>query len=171
MYVRGKKDFFVWHDSFEKYGTGYAEGTVIKLSQNYIDKQKLKTGKKLYKYARYSHTYSKNGKYEFVFFSYVSHLDDECRHREYKSYYESEPHYGIPEEDIEEAIEEIVKQVTIPLVKKTKKKDSECEEVLLGWVLYVLALFGSLIFREWYLVWTSGTFFFFVWRNIKLWED
>lgn len=141
----------------------YTTGTVIKLKQEYIDKHFCLYNEKLWKYATFCYKVKyNNGKQRYFFLPNGGtelHIP--------RGFCGS---FTMDVNDLEGAIEEIYKPIAIELFPKVKKKDSESDEVMLGWVIYIAALLLSFAFREWYIIWFHGSIIFFIWRNKKLWE-
>ena len=154
MFIMNYNCFFIYN------GKGYRAGTVIKLKQEYIDTH-LFNGYKIWKYAYLSNKNCAQNKY--VFNQYRVYPCNKIN--EYAGL------FLISQEELEDAIEEIIEPREVEIVPKTKRRDWESNEVMVGWIIYIVALFASLIFREWYIAWLFGSIYFFTWRNGKLWED
>ena len=152
---------YMTHDENYQYffynGTPYRTGTMVKFKDDFTAHYTFE-GEHIWKYARFCMRMLKNGRSEYLFLP----------HRNPENKYSSM--FRIPEDKLEYAIEEIIKPIPIELVPKTKKKDTESAEVMIGWLIYPVVLFFSLIFKEWYVAWFWATLLFFIWRNKKLWE-
>ena len=157
MYLTSDENFqyFCYDDK------AYKTGTVVKLDERYINTH-LFNGKMLWKYARFSNRIESNGRSKYFFWSHD--IPKSNMEYEYCCF------FTVPSEDMKNAIKEIVKPIEIELTPKTKKKDSESQEVIMGWVIYIFALIFSFIFNQWYIIWVFGSIYFFAWRNRKLWE-
>ena len=151
MNERYDYNFFVFND------VGYGYNTIVQLSEKYR-KSHTYDGKKICKYAWFKGKNLKTGNYNF----------DKAIHKWNDKDLEYAWNFVILHEDMEEAIENIVKPNVVELVKVEKLKDYECSNVMVGWAIYVAALFFSFIFREWYLIWLFCSVFFFLWRHNML---
>ena len=63
------------------------------------------------------------------------------------------------EQYIEQATTDIIDDAINP------KPDWNHPELIGLWAVYLLLMFGSLIFRQWYLIWPILTFIFLKWRG------
>jgi len=163
-----QKQFFVWGGSFEKYGCGYGNDTIVKLSPEFRNKMKEEQGVDIWPYARHKETLYNGKKYYHMF--WVAKIYDNCKDECPVSWNKCAGYFCIDDWDIEEAISEIVEAKKVPIKKQEMKKDIESEEVMIGWVVYILLLLVSLIFTQWYVGWIGATVFFMGWRRIHLWE-
>lgn len=139
----------------------YRTGTIVKLDSTYTNTHAYNNSK-IWTYARFSHRIVTDNATRYMFFSYNAEknitTDNYCGY------------FTIDECDMRYAISEIIKPIEVALVKRIKKKDCESKEVMVGWIIYILVLFASFIFYEWYFAWLYSSIVFFVWRNKKLWE-
>lgn len=146
-------NFFVFKD------VGYGYNTIVQISEKYRKTHKY-DDRKICKYAYFRGVLPGSKKYKF----------EKAIHKWGDKDLEYAWNFMIDADDMEEAIEEIVKANVVELVDVEPLKDSESPEVLVGWCVYVFALFFSLIFQQWYIVWTMGSALFFFWRYVKLRE-
>ena len=157
MYLTSDENFqyFCYNDK------AYKTGTVVELDEKYINTH-LFNGKMFWKYAQFSNRIESNGMSKYFFWAHDAPKNNiKCEY----CYF-----FTIPSKDMKNAIKEIVRPIEIELVQKVKKKDTESQEVIIGWAIYVFSLMFSFIFNQWYLIWIFGSIYFFAWRNIKLWE-
>lgn len=139
----------------------YKTGTIVELDKKYIDKYYFDE-KLMWKYAQFSHRIASNRTSKYFFWAHKAPPNDGS--------FKYICFFTIDEQDLEDAIKEIVNPIHIKLVQKVKKKDSESQEVMIGWIIYIFALMFSFIFKQWYIVWLCGSVYFFLWRKKKLWE-
>lgn len=134
----------------------YTSGTVVKISKDYQDTHTFNE-KPIWKYACFSHRFIKDYKeyYSFVFYDAVYF---ELSGSEYSKYCGI---FTITSEDLENAIEGIIKPIPVELIPVIPKKDWEVDEMWGLWLIYVAVLLFSLIFREFYLIWVAASFIFF----------
>lgn len=141
-------------------GRYYTTKTVVKLTQQYRNTH-TNLGFPIWKYAWFSHKIINRNEYCFYYaneyYSNVNH--EQIRSGDYCGYFQ------IKAEDLENAIEEIIKPVLIELVLATPKKDCAVEGMGTLWIIYIAIMISSLIFNEFYIIWIIVTYLFFKLRN------
>ena len=142
------------------------------LSDEYIKKQE-RNGKKIWKYARFGQKVNRDGVIGYVFYK---HKSDWLSLRqmglgsnaadEYSAY------FVIDAWELDGAIEEIthpfiLSQEKTEAINKAisdmvehPKHDWDDSGLLILWFLYIAALIGSLIFKDFYILWAVATFVF-----------
>lgn len=153
-------NFFVYK------GKGYSYKTKVKLTKSYIETHVGNNNLPIYEYAWFEQIVKRDSSYNERMFFFNCWRKD-IKGAKYSLKYAS--YFVIKGEDIENAIEEIIYPNEVTLTQRKKKKDTECEEVMIGWFVYIASLLFSFIFKEWFLIWMYGSFFFFLWRWVKLW--
>lgn len=158
-------------------GEYYINGTEIILTDEYINAHSF-NGKKIWKYARFDHQTSFNG---FVaYFFCASRLNwltfnemglDQKTRRDYA------PYFIIESTKLENVVGEIVRP--IQLIKEENealqkgildmvehpKTDKDYPGLIILWIVYIIAMIASLIFKQFYLLWIIETLVFFALRK------
>ena len=154
-------EYYENYNGYFRYkGENYGAKTRVKFAQSYLDTHTMH-GKKIWKYGWFSNKLERDGKIVYVFWMC------KCTYTETKDCY---GHCFIDEKDLECAIEEIIDPVPITIVPRVKKKDYQSPEVMIGWCIYATAMLCFSIFNERAVAWFWISFYFFIWRNQKLWE-
>ena len=157
-------------------GDYYINGTEIILTDEYINKHQW-NGKKLWKYARYDHQVNYNGRISYFF----------CRNRcdwlslnkmglDANAINDYAPYFIIEALDIESAIKEFIRPIKLAheeteVIKETivtPTSDLDDTGVMILWIVYIAVMIGSLIFRQFYLIWIVASVLFFKWRKEML---
>ena len=139
----------------------YMHKTRVVLSPDYIGTH-ANNGKKINRYAWFSHKFWNNGECLYVFY-----LDRKSQNRDANKY---SPCVKINSNDIDIAISEIV----YPIVKPddvnirfkglhedlTPIKDWEVPELMIAWVVFIAFLLFTLMFKQFYLIWPIAGFVF-----------
>ena len=157
------RSFFYYKGDF------YIDGTEIMLKEEYRNKH-LWNGQKLWKYARYDHQIVYNGKISYFFCQsktdwlslYEMGLDRNVK-------FDYAPYFVVDSFDMENLIEEFTRPIkltryeTEAIINATKEKKSyfQNERVLVLWIVYIIAMIGSLIFKQFYFLWIALSFVFF----------
>ena len=161
------RSFFYYKNDF------YINRTEIALKTEYINTH-LWNGKKLWKYARYDHQVSYNGQISYFFcaskFDWPS-LNSMGLERTARDDYA--PYFLIPAVELENAIEEIIKPIklerkeTDAILENITKPKNDLEEpgLIVLWLIYIAVLVGSLIFKQFYIIWLIATMLFVKWRK------
>lgn len=162
------------NERYNKYfcykGDTYTEKTEVKLTQDYIDThvgEGVHEGRPIWKFAWFSNKKDIDGKTYYVFFKYKYNCN--CKY-EKDFAFKCAGWILIKEEDLESAIEEIVKPIPIIIRPMIKMKDWQCPEVMVLWVIYIFLLFASLILKEYAIAWFWETVFFFILRRELLFK-
>lgn len=157
-------------------GDYYINGTEIILTDEYINNHKW-NGKKLWKYARYDHQVSYNGRTAYFFCKSKCdwlHLNsmglDPRAGGDYAGF------FVIDALDIENAIQEFthpikLKREETEAIKEAimKPKSDFDDPTLMGlWLVYIAVMVGSLIFRQFYIIWAVASMIFFKHRREML---
>lgn len=146
---------FYYKDKF------YSPGTEIKLSKKYLECNTY-DGMPIWPYAKYKGRVDKNG-YSYYFFT-MSKLDSYGQWRNYAGYFTIYPFA------LDMAIEEILSPIVFNYEQVYDKfnnysytKQSISSEKIVACIIYACVLIGSLIFKQFYLIWIIATFIFFKW--------
>lgn len=145
------------YDSFEFKGKTYPLNTIVKVKKDVYTEQLNR---------RYVHLYP--------LVLLVNHyLDNIDIHRYvYAVYTENGGCPGfITKQTPDEIIEYIIEVPSTDNKNEFKKeyyKDSEVKGMFIGWIIYIIAMFFSLVFINFFVAWAGISLIFFVWRNQKL---
>lgn len=154
-------------------GDYYINGTEIILTDRYVDQNQF-NGKKLWKYARYDHQTVCNGKISYFFcitkcdwFS----LNEMGIDAKVKNDYA--PYFTIEANNLPYAIDQITKPIKLERAETDmimaaiveQKHDWDNAGLMLLWLVYIIAMVSSLIFRQFYLIWIVITCVFYVIRK------
>lgn len=154
-------------------GDYYINGTEIMLKDTYINNHKC-NGRKLWKYAKYHHQTYYDGSVAYFFCisrcDWISlyrmgldeHITDDCA-----------GFFVIKALELEYAIQEITKPIkleraqTEAILEAIAKPKSDLDNtgVILLWAAYIFVLIGSLIFRQFYLIWIVASILFIKYRK------
>lgn len=148
----GHAIFFVYNEKI------YTKCTVVKPSQIFVDSYKIK-GEDLWTYYRLMDVIVKNG-ITYYHFQITRVLD--CDFYKYKT--------SILVNQFE--IDTFVGEITIPIEVEIgkdntpfiPKKDWEDKNMLMAWIVYIVVMIGSLIFKQFYIVWIIATIIFLKYR-------
>ena len=158
-------------------GEYYINGSEIVLSDEYIATHTF-YGKPLWKYAKFDHKTFYNNQTAFFFCAsrndWLSFngmgLDPNTR-------YDYAPYFVVTVSELSSAIKEFSKPIklsqeetearnkAIEELITNPKSDFDYPELIIGWILYIAALVGFLIFKEFYILWAAATFIFFKYRK------
>lgn len=141
----------------------YTHNTEIKIKQSYRDTQ-LSDGDQIWPYAQFCYRYIQYGEVHLTFLkcNQPFHSDDRTPYA---------ITLIIKENDLPLIIESITKPLEVTdavIVPYKPKKDWEVEGMGLLWFVYLLALFASLVFTQWYLGWIFATIIFIAKRKEML---
>ena len=157
-------------------GDYYINGTEIILKDSYI-KNHTWNGQKLWKYALYDHQTTYNG--QTCYFFRQSRCDGLSLNsmgldaNERSNY---APYFLVSSLDLESAIGEIAHAIkleraqTEAIIEAVTQPKSEFDNniMLVLWAVYIIAMFGSLIFKQFYILWAIESFLFFKFRKEML---
>ena len=159
-------------------GDFYLNGTEIELSDKFIEDHEKKTGERLWKYARFYGQTNKNGiSYMFTrnkctFSDLLSmgyrtveernDIQDNCK-----------PYFVLSPFELGVAIEKIVKPLKLEREQTeavlnniaTPKSDWDYPEMCVAWIVYIVVMIGSLIFKQFYIPWIIATIIFVKYRK------
>lgn len=157
-------------------GDYYINRTEIALKDEYINKHKW-NGKKLWKYAKYDHQVVCNGKNAYFFCvsrcDWLSFNNMGLDIREKNNY---APYFVIEALDLENAIEEITHPIKLERHETEAilehivepKNNSNNPTLTMLWICYIAVMIGSLMFRQFYIIWAVASFLFFKYRKEML---
>lgn len=156
----------------------YLNGTEVELKEEYIATHTY-NGKKLWKYYRFNsiENYTDRGRCYLFFQCKYSYCDllsmgynsVEERNEIFKN---RAPYVAIPCHELNKAIKEIIKPIrpsptsteTVDTYFKNivehPKTDWDYPEMIILWSLYIVVMVGSLIFKQFYIIWAIATFLF-----------
>ena len=150
-------------------GDLYLEKTQIVLSDEYIRTHKY-NGKSIWKYAWYSNNCINEGRSSYVFYAFKNRFCDAYPLGLTYEYAQScAPYFIIPASEIESAIESVSMPLKLTEEQKNivldslmqQKNDSDNSISVVLWLIYIIAMTGSLIFNQFYILWIIFTFVFF----------
>ena len=149
-------------------GDYYINGTEITLKDEYINTHSW-NGKKLLKNARYDHQTTYNGQISY-FFSAGSRFDWYSTEKIGNDY---APYFVVSAMELENAIEEVTHPIKLPREQTeailnniaTPKSELEDPKVIVSWLIYIAVLVGSLIFKQFYIIWIIATVLFFKYKK------
>lgn len=157
-------------------GDYYINGTEIILTDEYINKHQW-NGKKLWKYAKYDHQVNYNGRISYFFCrSKCDWLSLNGMGLDIKTQNDYACYFVIDALDIEKAIQEFSHPIKLErseteAIKEaivTPKSDLDDTGVMILWIAYIVVMIGSLIFKQFYLIWIVASVLFFTWRKEML---
>lgn len=164
-------------------GKYYGKGTEVTLTPHYCNTHSSKDNKKLWQYARFGNYVSSNNTYffsrsrcsvaELKKLGYSNSKEIEDCQWDYASF------FTIPASELDAAIDQIIvprelSERTInsiiqsERVEKERLKSQYPFALTFYWIIYLLVLFFSLIFTEFYLIWIIATvIFYFAYKALK----
>lgn len=157
-------------------GDYYINGTEIVLSDYYINTHTW-NGRKLWKYARYDHQTLNNGSVAYFF---CINRSDWLSLREMgldpHAADDYAPYFVIRALDLESAIQEFAKPIKLNRVQTevikqaivTTRSDFDNATLIVLWLIYIFVMIGSLIFKQFYIVWIIASVIFFKCRREML---
>ena len=163
-------------------GEWYINGTEITLTDSYMKTHKF-YDKKLWKHARFHHVTQYNNQTSYFFCRCKNTFCDlvEMGYRDSKERRKCQtdyaPYFVITSSELESAIEEFTKPIKLSkqesdAIKKCiedmiehPKHDWDYPELIVAWIVYIVAMAGSLIFNEFYIPWIVATYIFFTYRK------
>ena len=161
------RSFFYYNGDF------YINGAEIMLTDEYINNHQF-NGKKLWKYARYDHQTVYNGRVSYFF----------CINKIDRSYFNSmglnkddyASYFVVEALDIENAIKEVTRPIKLEraeteMIKESivePKRDFDNPTLVILWIAYIVVMIGSLIFKQFYIIWAVASFLFFKYRKEML---
>jgi hypothetical protein len=155
----------------------YINGTIVEISDIYRDNNSF-NGKKIWQYARFDHQINgPNGVLYFFCIANVDMISLRSMNMDRKDINKYSPYFTVPAWLIENVIKTIIKPIKLSqaecdainngLINNIVNRNTNCEnqELKIAWILYVIILISSLIFRQFYLIWIIASFIFFKWRK------
>ena len=160
----------------------YVKGAEIILTDSYIENHMF-NGKKLWKYARFDHVTTKNNQTAYFFcrskYSFCDLLQMGYNEAQERASCQRDyaPYFVVTNSELEWAIEEFTKPLklskeetearnkAIEYIIEHPKRDWDYPELLVMWLVYIVVLLGSMIFREFYLIWIVATYIFYKLRK------
>lgn len=149
-------------------GVYYGNGTKVIFTDNFVQNYTY-NGKKIWKYAWFSHRIVVNGR--SMYFFNRDKTDWSFLRQNNISQQEPQtccPFFVIDATLIDLAIEKITYPIIVAASPKEKKSDWDDAQVIKMWFVYIGVLVASLVFKEFYLVWIIASILFFYWRKEKL---
>ena len=157
-------------------GDYYINGTEIALTEQYMNSHKF-YDKKLWKYAKFHHQTTYNNQLAYFFcatkLDWLSLNEIGLDIREADNY---APYFVVTSMELENAIEVVTKSIKLErkevdmineaLAEPKYDIDNNCLVAL--WVVYIVVMIGSLIFRQFYILWAIASFLFFKYRKEML---
>ena len=142
-------------------GDFYLRGTKVTLSDDWINSHQFQ-GKKPWKYMSFDSKIVDGGIVYFFFYSdKTDWMSLEKMGLELKDKNNYALYFSIKALDIEKAIEEITKPIKLDREETEAIKQSLTEPqhdwdnnaLVIAWIIYIAAMIGSLIFRQFYILW------------------
>lgn len=148
--------FFIYN------GKIYTQHTIIKVSQSYIDAH-ANDKEPIWPYYRFMRKYILDNKvyYEFQ----ICKADVLGEWLNYATSFTTYP------SELKSLIEDIVVPVEVENMQidlPKAKKDWEDSDTILAWIIYIAVMIGSLIFKQFYIIWLIATIIFFNYRRKRL---
>ncbi len=167
-----------WSEVLYYDGEYYSNGTEIMLTDEYINTHTY-NGKKIWKYAYFNNkVVFPDGTVAYSFHaSRTSWLDYRMMGIDYNTCRDYAPYFNIYPFQLSGAIQEFTKPITLTESQKEAvnqaimdmiehpKTDWDYPELVIGWIVYIIAMIGSLIFTEFYIPWLIATYIFYQYRK------
>lgn len=149
----------------------HAKGTIVKLSEEFINKCKNYFGENIYDYAVFSHVYNADGIFLYVFYKctnpntklFFINNDDEVR-----KFYNSYPDIEISPADLDMAIEDYIYDISYEVDRPTylcMKKDWEIPGMTRAWGILIIIMIASMVFKGFSILWFIEIAIFNSWRS------
>lgn len=157
-------------------GDFYINGSEIILKDEYINSHKW-NGDKLWKYARFDHQTTYNGGLAYFFCQSRSDwLSFNKLGIDYKTRDDYAPYFVVDTLELENLIEEFSHPIKLQHEETEAileaivepKRDIDNPSLMLMWLVYIAVMVGSLIFKQFYIVWGVASFLFFRYRKEML---
>lgn len=148
----------------------HAKGTVVKLSQNYIDSRK-KLGENIYDYAEFSHIYNADGEFYYVFYKCTNPNVKSFfinNNKDVKNFYKGNPDIFILPSDFRLSIEEYVYDIAYdvdPPEFRCMKRDWEIPSMMEAWLLLIIIMIASMAIKGFPILWLIEIIIFNAWRS------
>lgn len=163
-------------------GDYYVNKTEVAFKDEFI-KNKTYNGKKIWKYARFSNVTTLNNQTAYLFnrskYSFCDLLSMGYDTPEERNTCKNDyaPFFVLTTSEVDCAIENFTKPIKLSKEEteainnaiidmiENPKTDWDYPEMRLLWVVYIAVLIGSLIFKEFYILWAVASYIFFTWRK------
>lgn len=153
-------------------GVCYDNATKVTFTDEYINNN-LINGKKIFKYAIYYYSTVKNNG------TIIHHFGPECTDwskcinngMTFETREEYAKEINIPAHMCNKIIKEVTDPHYVKVIYNEHKTDFDIPDVLFGWLIYIILMFASLIFKDFYYLWALISFYFFRWRKAMLNDD
>ena len=163
-------------------GDIYINGSQFTVKDSYIENHTY-NDKKIWKYAKFTGTmsgpsgvmyYFWRDKYSFCDLWDMGYTDTNERNNCLKEY---APFFVVSAYELDDVIEEFTHPIILPkedqaIVEEAiediitnPKKDWDYPELRVGWLFYIVAMVGSLIFNQFYILWAIATYIFITYRK------
>lgn len=155
-HLTGQAQFFTYKDKI------YTRDTEIKVSQSYINLHSEKN-KPIWPYARFLRKYIKDN---ILYYEFTT-----CQLDLFGEWSKCIGTFAIKSSELNFAIEEIILPIEVENVQTalpTSKKDWEDNDMMWAWIIYIAVMVGSLIFKQFYIIWAIATIIFFNYRRKRL---
>lgn len=165
-WLNGRYSYFKYK---EKY---YNNGTIVKLKDDYI-KNNTYDGKKIYKYMRFMsrEVFCEKATCEFLM-SPITEFKNIVK--EFEWLQKNEEKYSREWKIDASLLNNVIDRIIEPEICNNPLKeygwvrpetDWDHPELRFAWVVYIAVLIGSLIFKQFYLIWIVSSFIFNRYRN------
>ena len=154
--LTGQAQFFMYQNKI------YTTNTQIKVAQPYIDSHSEKDAP-IWPYARFLRKYIKDNILYYEF--------NPCKLDLFGEWTKSTGMFAVKASELTSAIEEIILPIEVENVQitlPTSKKDWEDNDMMWAWIIYIAVMVGSLIFKQFYIIWAIATIIFFNYRRKRL---
>lgn len=160
------RSFMCYHNEY------YINGTEITLKDDYINNHTF-NGRKLWKYAKFDHQVTYNNQISYFFCARKTDWTDfraagvdRNAERDYARY------FILTAWELEIAIEDVTRPIKLSKEEteamhnaiiemiEHPKRDWDYPELRILWLVYIVVMVGSLIFREFYIPWLLATCIF-----------
>lgn len=166
--VNGDPRSFMYYN-----GDYYVDGTEITLTDNYMKKHKF-YGKKLWKYAKFHHQTIYNNQVSYFFCATrIDWLSLNGMGLDVRVANDYAPYFVVTAMELNEAIDDIIKPIKLSQQETdvinealTKpKSDFDNNGLIVLWLVYIAVMVGSLMFKQFYIIWAIASFLFFKYRK------
>ena len=166
-----------WSEILYYNGDYYSNGSEVMIKDEYINTHTY-NGKKIWKYAYFGNKIVHNGQTAYFFWStrkrYIDFMELNI---DYKTRGDYAPYFVVYAYELSNFIEEFTRPYKMSDEQKAEreraimymiehpKRDWDYPELLIGWIVYIGVLIGSLIFKEFYIPWAIATYAFYEYRK------
>lgn len=166
-----------WSEILYYNGDYYSNGSEVMIRDDYINTHTY-NGKKIWKYARFGSKTTYNGQIAYVFWRTKSQcIDFYMMNLDYKTQNDYAPFFVVYAYELSNFIEEFTRPIKMSDEMKAAreqaimdmiehpKRDWDYPELLIGWIVYIGVMIGSLIFTEFYVPWIFASYAFYEYRK------